>query len=285
MIHCFGDSWVQGIGTEWAPGEGRIPMEDRYNENFDWDSLYKKYSWPGQLLELFDNKVTIQNHGNAGYSNDDIYKDIIENLWNGTIQKDDLVIVSLSSIIRQQLPFFYIRDDHDGFINYSNSCFVNYRNGFQDDKLHWIETIDDKKLKDATNQVYMDYIVTRFDYNFLYEITMNYICNLQIYFEELGINYLFVNAFENNVSKDVKFYKKIKKENWILFDYTLQEYLIDESKDFDISKGYSIWEDDTIDVEKNHDGPHPNRIGYRMIAEYIYEQIKDKKFNKNGRTI
>lgn len=277
MIHCFGDSWTQGIGTEWAPGEGRIPMEERYNENFSWDEHYKKYSWPGQLKELFDNKVSIKNYGSAGYSNDDIYKDIMQSIWRREIKKGDFVIVSLSSIIRQPLPFLYSDDDTRGFVNYSNSCFVHYKKGFQDDKLHWIETISSERLRNATNTAYMDYIVNRFNYDFLYEISMNFICNLQVYFEELGFDYLFVNAFENNISKNVHFYNKIKKDKWLLFDYTLQEYLLDKSKDFDISKGYSVWEDDTIEVEKNHDGPHPNRIGYRMIAELVYEHIKNKK--------
>jgi hypothetical protein len=64
-----------------------------------------------------------------------------------------------------------------------------------------------------------------------------------------------------------------KKDKWVLFDYTLQEYLLDKAKDFDISNGYSLWEDDTINVEKNQDGPHPNRIGHKMIAELIYNTL------------
>lgn len=275
-IHCFGDSWVAGIGTEWEPGQGRIPMEERYNDDLNWQEVYKKYSWPGQLKSLLDDKFEVKNYGQPGYSNDDIYKDIIEKLWTKKIKKNDFVIVSFSSIIRQQLPFFYVRDEHSGFLHYSNTCFVNYKKGYRDENLHWIDVINNKSLKKITNKVHMDYIVNRFNYNFLYEITMNYICNLQIYFEELGVKYIFVNGFENNVSKNVKFYDQIKKENWVLFDYTLQEYLLDQSKNFDISKGYSVWEDDELDVEKNADGPHPNRIGYKIIAELIYENIKNK---------
>jgi lysophospholipase L1-like esterase len=276
MIHCFGDSWVAGIGTEWEPGKGRIPMEDRYNEKFEWWKVYKKYSWPGQLQELLNNKLNVKNYGQPGFSNNDIYKDIIEKLWTKKIKKNDLVIVSFSSIIRQPLPFFYVRDEHDGFINYSNTCFLHYKSGFNTEKLHWIENITNKKLQNITDVIYRDYIVNRFNYNFLYEISMQYICNLQIYFEELGVDYVFVNAFENNVSKNVKFYDRIKQDKWILFDYTLQEYLVDKSKNFDKRKGYSVWEDDELNVEKNSDGPHPNRIGYKIIAELIHKEIKNK---------
>lgn len=284
MIHCFGDSWVQGIGTEWKPGEGRIPMSDRYDENKDWTPTYEKYSWPGQLKELLGN-VELKNYGSAGFSNQDIYKDIMENIWSGNVKKGDFVIVSLSSIIRQPLPFFYTRDDVEGFINYSNSCFIHQVNGIQNETMHWIDSIQNEKLKETSNKVYEDYIKKRFSYNYLYETAMNYICNLQVYFEELEIDYVFLNAFENNLSKDVMFYKDIKLDKWILPNYTLQEYLLDESEDFDTSIGHSVWEDDMIEVERNQDGPHPNRIGYRMIAEYIYEQIKDKKVIQNGSTI
>lgn len=289
MIHCFGDSWVQGIGTELEPGSGKISMEDRYDKN--WETIYKKYSWTGQLRELFDDKISVKNYGMAGNSNEDIYKSVIDAIWENKLKENDFVIVSLSSIIRQPLPFLVVKDDYNnlpeninGYINYSNSCFINFKKGFNNG-VHWIETINDKNIRNATKRVYMDYIVNRFDYDFLYETTMNYICNLQIYFEELGVDYVFVNAFENNVSKNVKFYDQIKKDKWILFDYTLQEYLLDKAKDFDTSKGYSVWEDDFIENEPNQDGPHPNRIGHKMIADLIYEQIKDKKVIKNGSII
>jgi hypothetical protein len=286
MIHCFGDSWVQGIGTEWEPGQGRISMEDRY-ENNSWENTYEKYAWPGQLYLLLNEKIKVKNYGTAGASNQDIYREVIEGMWRYRIKKGDLVIVSFSSIIRQPLPFFLIKDDFNedemdltGFVNYSDSCLSNYVKGFKND-LHWIDTIKNKNIRNATNKIFKDYLTHRFDYQLLYEISMNYICNLQVYFEELGIEYIFVNAFENTISKDVKFYDQIKQDKWILPNYTLQEYLVDKAKDFDKSKGYSVWEDDEIHVERNQDGPHPNRIGHRMIAEIIYEHIKDKKVIKN----
>lgn len=281
MIHCFGDSWVQGIGTEWEPGQGRISMDDRYNDKFEWWKVYRKYSWSGVVQKLFDNKVKIQNYGSAGYSNEDIYRTVIESLWEEKIKKGDFVIVSFSSIVRQNLPFFYVKKQETGFINYSNSCLLQYKDG-KDNGLHWIDSIWQKDLQDATKDAFKDYIVNRFSYDFLYEMSMNYILNLQVYFEKLGIEYMFVNAFENVVSKDNHLYKYIKQDKWILPEYTLQEYLVDKAKDFDKSKGYSVWEDDEIHVERNEDGPHPNRIGHQMLGELIYEHIKDKPIKYDG---
>jgi lysophospholipase L1-like esterase len=282
-IHCFGDSWTEGIGVELPPGSGRIDASSRYDKK--WDNEKANYSWPGQLQSLISATNTVVNKGFAGASNDEIYKEIIQSIWSNTIKKGDVVIVGLSSIIRQPLHFLYTQYGVDGFTSYSNSVFVHYKNGFMNDKLNWIESIKNKKIKDITNDVYMDYIVNRFDYDLLYELNMHYICNLQIYLEKLGVSYIFFNAFENNLSKNVKFYNQIRKENWILPDYTIQEYLIDKSQELDTKLGYSVWEDDTIIVQRNQDGPHPNRIGYKIIADLIYSEIIKKGYFKNGSII
>jgi hypothetical protein len=272
-IHCFGDSWTQGIGVEWEPGKGAIPINQRYDKT--WEVERRKYSWPGQLESLTNIKTL--NYGTAGSSNDEIYKVIIQSIWKGGIKAGDIVIIGLSSIIRQPLQFLYTQRDVDGFVSYSNSVFIHYKLGHMGDKLNWIESIKNKNIKNITNDVYMDYILNRFNYDILYELNMNYICNLQIYFEKLGVSYLFFNAFEQNLSENIKFYNQIKKENWILPEYSIQQYLLDKSKDMDNSLSYSVWEDDWKDVKPCQDGPHPNRIGYKIIADLIHSELLKKK--------
>lgn len=287
-IHCFGDSWTQGIGTEWEPGKGRVPMETRYDRN--WDSVYEKYGWPGQLSNLFGDLFKVSNYGNGGCSNNQIYMAVIEALWENKIKKGDLVIVSWSSIIREPLNFMYTNDPHNGFLNYSNFGFMNFKEKMnsiyvsphEQERFHWIDTIENNELKEATENVYKDYVVNRFSYDFLYEFAMNYVANLQIYFDNLKIQYIFINSFENIISENSKSFEFINKDKWILWNSSLQEYLLDVSKDFDTSIGYSVWEDDTIDVERNHDGPHPNRIGYGILAEKIFEEIKKMEIKLDG---
>lgn len=279
-IHCFGDSWTHGIGVEWEPGRGPVPMEDRYDLN--WDNERFKYSWPGQLRTKLNNKYTINNFGTAGFSNYEIYCEIIQRIKNKEIKKDDLVIVAFSSIIREPLNFLTMANyDEYGFINYSNAVHIAPLQEYP----NWIVRIEDKKLKEAAIENYMDFIVNRINYNFLYEIVMNYVCNLQIFLEKLEINYIFVNAFENVISDKVFFYNQIKKENWVLFNYTLSEYLIDRSKELDSSLPYSVWEDDFKDVQKCSDGPHPNRIGYGFIAELLYDEIIKRNILKDASII
>lgn len=282
-IHCFGDSWTDGIGVELEPGSGILDSDQKYNKN--WDTEKRKYSWPGYLQSFVGTGIRINNKGCAGYSNDEIYKEIIQSIWNGDLKKGDIVIVAFSSIIRQPLHFLYTQHGVDGFTSYSNAVFMHYKKGHMNDKLNWIESIENENVKNVTNEVYMDYIVNRFSYELLYELNMHYIANLQIYFENLGIKYVFLNAFEQNLSKDIKFYDQIKLEHWIMPEYSLQEYLVDKSKNFDKTIGYSLWEDDIIDVQRNQDGPHPNRIGYKLIAELIHSELVKMGYIKNEKII
>ena len=62
-----------------------------------------------------------------------------------------------------------------------------------------------------------------------------------------------------------------------MFESTLSDYLCDIEETLDLSSGYSVWEDDFIKPGRNMDGPHPNRIGYRYIAELISDEILNRK--------
>jgi lysophospholipase L1-like esterase len=279
-IHCFGDSWTQGIGVEWEPGRGAIPMNERYDLN--WDTEKELYSWPGQLSQKLGGKYKVNNFGVAGYSNFEIYKDIFDNLKEKRITKGDLVIVCFSSIIREPLNFLTTGNgDVYGFINYSNAVHVAPMQEYP----NWIVQLEDDDIKAAAIDMYMNFLVNRLNYESLYEISMNYICNLQVLFESLGIDYLFVNAFENVISDKISFYEQIKKENWILPNYTLSEYLSDRTDEIDESLPYSLWEDDYKNVERCSDGPHPNRIGYGFISELIHSEIVKRKLLKDASVI
>lgn len=282
MIHCFGDSWTYGIGVEVPPGSEILSQSDKYNN--DWSKERLQYSWSGQLNELLNKKYKVKNYAVAGISNFDIYQIIISNLKNKKIKKGDLVIIAFSSIIREPLNFLTVNNDTGyGFTDYSNSCMVgnSIKNNDYFIYPHWITQLNDGMFKESVKNMYMDFIVNRFDENILYEISMNYVCNLQSLFEFYGVPCIFLNSFENVISEKIHFYKLIKKENWILFNYTLSEYLIDKSKDFDDSLPYSLWEDNIKNPPKCADGPHPNRIGHKLIAELIYSEIIKRNIIKD----
>jgi hypothetical protein len=223
--------------------------------------------------------ANISNNGSSGSSNFQIYKKILDELYNNKFKSGDIVVVSWTSIVREPLPFLFSREhtnsewDTHG-INYSVKGHIQPQDHFVPS---WISMMRESKSKKISKKIYEDFIVDRINLNLLHEICMNYVCNLQILFKEIGIDYLFINTFENIISKEVFFYDKIKKDKWLLFDYTLSDYLCDIEDKMEFASGYSLWEDDFIKPGRNFDGPHPNRIGYNHIAKLISETIISKK--------
>lgn len=276
-IHFFGDSWTRGDGCQFVPGSGIIPSHIKYGP--DYSTEYNTFSFPSQMKKYLPFEVNILNNGSSGSSNFQIYKKILDELYSDKFKSGDFVIVSWTSIVREPLPFLFSREhtntewDSHG-INHSVK-------GYKEPPHHfipsWISMMRESKSKKISKKIYEDFIIDRINLNLLHEICMNYVCNLQILFNEIGIDYLFINTFENIISKEVFFYDKIKKDKWLLFDYTLSDYLCDIEDKMDFSNGYSLWEDDFIKPGRNHDGPHPNRIGYDHIAKLIAETILNKK--------
>lgn len=276
-IHFFGDSWTRGDGCQFIPGSGVIPSHKKYGP--DYSTEYNTFSFPSQIKQYLPLNVNIINHANSGSSNFQIYKKILNEVYNEKFKSGDIVVVSWTSIIREPLPFLFSREHTDTEwdshgINYSVKGYTKPHDNFLPS---WITTMRESKSKKISQKIYEDFIVDRINLNLLHEICMNYVCNLQILFKEINIDYLFINTFENIISNQVFFYNKIKKDKWLLFDYTLSDYLCDIEDTMEFSNGYSLWEDDFIQPGRNLDGPHPNRIGYNHIAKLISETIKTMK--------
>jgi hypothetical protein len=276
-IHFFGDSWTKGDGCQFVPGSGIIDSKIKYGP--DYSAEYNTFSFPSQMKQYLPFDANISNNGSSGSSNFQIYKKILDELYNNKFKSGDIVVVSWTSIVREPLPFLFSREhtnsewDTHG-INYSVKGHIQPQDHFVPS---WISMMRESKSKKISKKIYEDFIVDRINLNLLHEICMNYVCNLQILFKEIGIDYLFINTFENIISKEVFFYDKIKKDKWLLFDYTLSDYLCDIEDKMEFVSGYSLWEDDFIKPGRNFDGPHPNRIGYNHIAKLISETIISKK--------
>jgi len=276
-IHFFGDSWTRGDGCQFTPGSGTIDSSIKYGP--DYSVEYSTFSFPAQIKKYLNNKLDISNNGNSGASNFQIYRSILGELHDNKFKKGDIAIVAWTSVIREPLNFLFTKENEN---NVWASHGLNYSikgHNFPKDTFipSWIAQLKESESKKISKKIYEDYIVDRINFNFLYEICMNYICNLQILFKEIGIDYIFINTFERVVSDEIFFYDKIKQDKWLLFDSTLSDYLCDIEDTLDFSNGYSVWEDDLVKPGRNLDGPHPNRIGYDYIAKLIYQKIIDKK--------
>jgi hypothetical protein len=275
-VWCVGDSWTKGLGSEFEPGSGAIEQSFKKTEEFKKLDCYE-FSYPGYLQKLLGNGYLVKNYGFGGGSNFQIFKDIISIITHSEkngFKKGDIMIVGFTSIVREPLPFFKMSgEDFEQGTDFSIKALEK---GHRDWYPRWCQIIEHKELKNAAEKSYEDFLVNRLNYEFLHEQVMNYICQLQIIFETLGIGYLFFNAFENVISKNCKPYPHIKKDKWVLFDYTISDYLCDIEPTLDQSLPYSVWEDDVKNVGRNNDGPHPNRIGYKIISDLIYKNLKEK---------
>jgi len=284
-IFCYGDSWTFGLGSEIKPGSGETPIEIKNSLEFQEEHKDKIYSYPGQLQKKVGNRFKIINNGIGGGSNYEIYKMILHHLSPNSptherIQFGDTVIVGWTSILREPLSFFSAVNQQDdnrnpSIVDFSIKQFERTHNNWYP---YWIHQIISEDLKTSFKKSYEDFIVNRINYNFLYEQSMNYICQLQIIFEFFNIKFIFFNAFEDVLNKNIDFlYNQIKQKNWILPNYTMSDYLCDIEETLDNSLPYSIWEDDVKKVERNNDGPHPNRLGYYYIMELIYKKLQETK--------
>jgi hypothetical protein len=276
-IHFFGDSWTRGDGCQFEPGSGIIAPHKKYGP--DYSKEYNTFSYPAQFGKLLNNQYNIINTAFSGGSNFQIYRTILAGLKNNNFKKNDIVIVGWSSIIREPLNFLFTLENQDKMwdnhnINYSIKSYTHPKDAFLPS---WITQMRDSESKKISKKIYEDFIVDRINLNLLYEICMNYVCNLQILFEEIGVDYIFINTFERIVNEEIFFHSKIKKDKWILFDSTLSDYLCDiEDTIEEFPNGYSLWEDDHIKPGRNLDGPHPNRIGYGHIAELLHKEFLNK---------
>jgi hypothetical protein len=276
-IHFFGDSWTRGDGCQFTPGSGIIDSSIKYGP--DYSTEYSTFSFPSQIKKYFNNKLNISNNGNSGASNFQIYRGILGELYNNKFKKGDIAIVAWTSVIREPLNFLFTKENEN---NVWASHGLNYSikgHSFPKDTFipSWITQLKESESKKISKKIYEDFIIDRINFNFLYEMCMNYICNLQILFKEIDIDYIFINTFEKVVSDEILFYNKINQDKWILFDSTLSDYLCDIEDTMDFSNGYSLWEDDLVKPGRNLDGPHPNRIGYDHIAKLISNELLKRK--------
>jgi len=288
-IHCFGDSWTHGVGSELPAGSTPISMEEKLSM---YHETRKKYSWPGVLQSKTD--LLVYNNGDSGISNKIIYERILYSLYSNKIKSGDIVIIMWSSFLREPLNFFN---------NIPGTNGIQYYTGLQDiaetmDN-SWIEIGGQVKppwytiplpqgfsspnkfnslFKKITYEAYKNYILNRLNYDFLYEISMNYVCNLQIYFSKLNIDYVFINAFESILSSDHKLYNFINLNKWIMPESNMHYFLWSQLNLIDKNLPYSYWEDNIKDVSKYASGTHPNRIGYSLIANKIYDFMKENNY-------
>jgi lysophospholipase L1-like esterase len=253
----FGDSWTEGVGGNLTEEFTTTIAEER-------TIIRQKYCWPKHLSELL--KCKVKNNGVGAFSNNAIFNAVSYQLKNEIITQDDFVVVMWSSSLRDELPFF------------SNENNLHIWGNRYKTKQHLLKYIFDGIDGDNLNynraeKNFRDYYISNLFNETYYDIVnQNYIIHLQFIFKELGIRYLFCDAFDTMVNKNIDV--SVDKSNliesnryWGCQTKTMANLLIDTHRK-------DVWEDNTNWIDTTA-GKHPNSNGYKLIANELYKFINE----------
>jgi hypothetical protein len=244
-LHAYGDSWTEGQGT----------TEDR-NE-------WKNYSW----VKVVSDKLGISsiNNGISGNSNLSIFNKVVDDLIEGKINENDIVVVMWSSSLRDVVPFL----PKNEWVSWSVKHLVEYPHKFVESYQSENEKYDNflhsfKKL----------FITDLFNQNYYNIVNQNYIIFLQKMFEFYNIKYVMFDAFESmiiDIKKDDDKTNIInEKYYWEFNKKTIRDLLNNTNRP-------DIWEH--LDDYKERPTQHPNIEGYQIISEVVYDFLNKCYFN------
>ena len=234
-LFTFGDSWTEGVGGN---------IEDEYTTDIPEQKtiIRQKYCWPKHLSELF--KCEVKNNGVGAFSNTAIFNAVCYQLKNKIITQDDFFIWGKRYKSKEHL-LKYIFDGVSGTnINY-NRAEKNFR---------------DYYIGNLFNDTYYDIV------------NQNYILHLQFLFNEMGIGYLFCDAFDIMINKTIdQLVDKTDLINgdryWGYQNKTMANLLIDTNRK-------DVWEDGNNWINITA-GKHPSNNGYKLIADELYKFINE----------
>lgn len=253
-LFAFGDSWTEGIGSN-------IKIENKLPTNEEKTKFRNANSWPFFLSQLLS--VPVHNYGIGACSNKVIFDLAAKAASSQVIKEGDLVVIMWSSSIRDNPPFFP-EDNH----------FQSWSQRLLERKSYIVSS---NFTKDSTG-VFYDSIKTSyrnffiehlFDSNYYSIVNQYYITYLQFLFDNLGIRYLFCDAFdlmiEKNFLEELDKTKHINTQHyWNFRKKTFRDFLLHTGRQ-------DVWQDGT--VPSMTQGQHPSSIGYKLIAEELYKYI------------
>jgi hypothetical protein len=250
MLHAYGCSWTEGQG---------IDGESNYTDRTELQLYRNQYSW----VNLLSNKLELPhiNNGLSGVSNEKIFNKIILDIRKGIIKNNDFVTIMWTSSLRDNVSFLpnnewvswsvkELIETPERFINSYTSENITYNNFIQYYKKFFIADV--------------------FNLNYYNIVNQNYIIFIQKIFEFYGIKYIMIDGFDimvNNLNIGDDKTHLINKNNYWGFGNKTSKELINETNLED------KWEMITLPEV----APHPNKNGYYIISEELYNYIKTNK--------
>lgn len=253
ILRAYGDSWTEGQGAD-------AVIEKSITERHELRKFRNEHSWVKLLSEKLE--LNYVNNGLSGLSNVKIFNQLVSDIKDGLISKDDFVIVMWSSSLRDSVPFL----PNNEWISWS------IKQLFETSSENFIKSYKSGN-KDYDNFL-MSYkelfIAELFNQNYYNIINQNYIIFVQKLMEDYGIKYIMCDAFENMVidlqpKDDITNFIN-KKYYWNFGDTCFKSFL-------HATKRKDIWE--PVEISKQDiGGIHPSKIGYELISDEIYKYLK-----------
>lgn len=288
---CFGDSFTEGEGAWLEKTHG---IEKKYMDNPSKGRLLIsefnfQYSWPTQLAKLLQIKESYKvqnrgvdtkflNAGSCGASNDYIFNEVFKKDALLNFKEGDLVIVMWSSSIRNKLPFFptifqkhspiglswSLKEVFTHSNQYLESNIDNFTKRYYSDQndVDYIEST----LKPFMVDYFKPFITEVYDDEYYNLINYSYIHFLQSFFKFKGCDYIFIDGFElmNSFDTNTKKWSSIDKSKyWNFGKLTAWDYLN--------KLGGDVFENPNLTFSPPGRKCHPNRHGYKIIGELIYD--------------
>lgn len=247
---------LHGYGCSWTEGEGCDVELEKTLKNQQLNLFRNSHSWVKGVADKF--RCGWINNGKSGNPNSVIFNNIIDDVTNGRIKENDLVIIMWSSSLRDYAAFL----PRNQWVSWSVKHLINlpdkFTNSYKSNNTKYDQFLSDYKTF---------FLSMMFNQNYYNIVNQNYIIFLQKLFKEYGIKYLMIDGFDKMIhhiqpSDDIT--HLINKKNYWEFDKsTMRDFLIKTETDCFETK-------QTID---ENPAQHPNSLGYNLISEEIYNYI------------
>jgi hypothetical protein len=248
ILHAYGDSWTEG--------EGCNLNEENKLKNQDLIIYRNQHSW----VKLLGDKLRLNwiNNGKSGNPNAVIFNQIIDDVTNGRIKRNDLVVIMWSSSLRDYAAFL----PRQQWVSWSIKHLINLPEKFT----------NSYKSNNSTYDLFLSeyksfFLNQMFSQNYYNIVNQNYIIFLQKLFEYYDIKYFMADAFDKmivDLDRKDDITHLINKNHYYYFgEKTLRDYLNETNLD--------CFEDEKM-ITKNP-AQHPNTLGYKLISEEFYNYI------------
>lgn len=252
ILRAYGDSWTEGQGSD-------AVIEKSITDRHELRKFRNENSWVKMLSEKLG--LTYVNNGLSGMSNVKLFNQVVTDIKDGLISKDDFVIIMWSSSLRDNVPFL----PNNEWLSWS------IKQLFETSSENFIKSYKSgNKEYDNFLMSYKElFIAELFSQNYYNIVNQNYIIFIQKLLDAYGIKYMMCDAFENMVidlqPKDdiTKFINQ--KYYWNFGKASLKSFLQSLNRK-------DVWE--PVEISKQDiGGIHPNKIGYELIANKIYDYL------------